>query len=232
MFNRSRGTQFQKPMSQLFAFPVPSIVRRGSQPQIKTDAAGAFEWSRSKCLALALHNCSVCHGAGLKLARRELRPCKCVLRAIFRICYRHFMKCVTQERHLSQVLYGRIGPASKRRTWGRPNEEFIADFCLLSRRALDEPEHRLFRYHYLLGADWSLCTRKLGITRGDFFHAVYRVEQKLGLMFAEVKPFALFPIDQYYASTVGRVTGPSTQPEPVSNQKKRNERPAVMTAGA
>ena len=85
--------------------------------------------------------------------------------------------------------------------WGLKNEEFIADFCLVSRRVLDEHEHRLFKYHFLLGADWKLCCRKLKMDRGAFFHDVYRIEQKLGRTFRELEPHALFPIDEYFGST-------------------------------
>jgi hypothetical protein len=74
----------------------------------------------------------------------------------------------------------------------------MADFCLVTRRALTESEHQLFRYHFLLGADWKLCTRKLNMDRGNFFHAVYRIEQKLGRMFRELQPYALFPLADYF----------------------------------
>jgi hypothetical protein len=33
---------------------------------------------------------------------------------------------------------------------------------------------------------WKLCCRQLGTDRGNFFHAVYRIEQKLGRVFAEL----------------------------------------------
>ena len=56
----------------------------------------------------------------------------------------------------------------------------------------------MFRYHFLLGADWKLCTRKLDIDRGNFFHAVYRIEQKLGRVFRELEPYSLFPLDEYF----------------------------------
>lgn len=158
-----------------------------------------MEWNRSETLALASHACTQCHGSGLRLGRSNTwTPCNCVLRAIFRICFDRFSRCVTQEKSLSRVSLephlGRQRPS----TWGRKDEEFIADFCLISRRTLDAEEQRLFRYHFLLGADWKLCTRKLGMDRGNFFHAVYRVEQKLGRAFREVEPYALFPIDEYY----------------------------------
>jgi hypothetical protein len=83
-------------------------------------------------------------------------------------------------------------------TWGRKDEEFIADFTLVARRHLTEEEHRLFRFHFLLGADWKLCTRQLKMDRGNFFHAVYRIEQKLGKVFRELEPYALFPLDDYF----------------------------------
>ena len=75
-------------------------------------------------------------------------------------------------------------------TRGRKDEEFVADFCLVARRALSDCEHKLFRYHFLLGADWKLCTRKLGIDRGTFFRRVYRIEQKLSRVFRELERMA------------------------------------------
>ena len=158
-----------------------------------------MDWTRSETLALALHRCTQCHGSGLRLARRgSLAPCNCVLRSIFRICYNRFIKCATQEKHLSRISLEPHAGRKRPSTWGRKDEEYIADFGLVARRALTEHEHRLFRYHFLLGADWKLCARKLGIDRGNFFHSVYRIEQKLGRMFREVEPYALFPLDEYF----------------------------------
>ena len=77
----------------------------------------------------------------------------------------------------------------------------MADFCLVTERVLSSYEHRIFRYHYLLGADWKLVTRKLNIDRGTFFHEIYRIEQKLGRIFRELEPYALFPIDEYMNCT-------------------------------
>ena len=116
----------------------------------------------------------------------------------FRICYERFTRCVTQEKHLSRVSLEPHAGRNRPNTWGRKDEEYIADFCLLSQRTLDPEEHRLFRYHFLLGADWKLCTRKLHLDRGNFFHAVYRIEQKLGRVFREVEPYSLFPLDEYF----------------------------------
>jgi hypothetical protein len=101
-------------------------------------------------------------------------------------------------------------------TWGRKDEEYIADFCLVSRRSLDESEYRLFRYHFLLGADWKLCCRRLGLERGNFFHAVYRIEQKLGRVFRELEPYSLFPLDEYFQGP-SRLYDPKTgAPKPLN----------------
>ena len=84
---------------------------------------------------------------------------------------------------------------------GRKDEEFAADFCLVSRRTLSDFEYRVFKYHFLLGADFRLCCLRLGIDRGNFFHAIYRIEQKLGRIFRELEPYALFPLDEYFGGT-------------------------------
>lgn len=158
-----------------------------------------MEWTRSQTLALASHSCAQCRGSGLRLAKTiDVSPCNCVLRAIFRICYDRFIRCVEQERHLSKVTLepdrGRTRPS----TWGRKDEEYIADFSLIARRTLTDFEYRLFRFHFLLGADWNLCARQLKVDRGNFYHAVYRIEQKLGRTFRELEPYALFPLDEYF----------------------------------
>ena len=50
------------------------------------------------------------------------------------------------------------------------------------------------------------------MSRGNFFHAVYRIEQKLGRMFRELQPYPLFPLDDYFNGPSrfdrGRVTAP------------------------
>jgi hypothetical protein len=80
----------------------------------------------------------------------------------------------------------------------------MADFCLVSRRVLDEADHRVFRAHFLLGANWKLCCRQLNMDRGNFFHAVYRIEQQLGRAFAELEPYPLFPLDEYFSGMLRR----------------------------
>lgn len=161
-------------------------------------------WSRSDTIALAKESCTQCQGLGLRnyIKKEEPAPCNCVLRGIFRACYNRFRHCVEKEKHMTQARIQIVGARERRQVWGRRDEEYIADFCLVSRRYLDDNEYRLFRYHFLLGADWKLCCRRLKIDRGTFFHSIYRIQQKLGRVFRELEPYALFPVDEYFGGSV------------------------------
>jgi hypothetical protein len=102
---------------------------------------------------------------------------------------------------MSRVSLEFTSGRDKRLAYGRKDEEYAADFCLVSRRTLDEAEYRVFKFHFLLGADWKLCCRRLNIDRGNFFHTVYRIDQKLGRVFRELKPYGLYPLDEYFRNT-------------------------------
>jgi hypothetical protein len=158
-----------------------------------------MEWTRSDTLALAAPQCSYCQGLGLKDGLdNRLEPCNCVLRCIFRACYSHFRHCVAQDRHLSVSRLELVNGSASHYNWGRKDEEYIADFCIVTKRTLSEVEYRVFKYHCLLGADWRLCCRKLNTDRGTFFHVLYRIESKLGRMFRELKPYGLYPLAEYF----------------------------------
>ena len=83
-------------------------------------------------------------------------------------------------------------------TWGRKDEEYCADFVLVARRTLTLEEYRVFNWHLVLGADWKLVARQTRMDRGNFFHTVYRIQQKLGRKFRELTPYPLFPLDDYF----------------------------------
>lgn len=162
-----------------------------------------MEWNRSETLALAKNSCMQCHGLGLHLGRRgSLNPCNCVLRAIFRACLTRFRHCATKEKYMSKISLEFIPGRERNLSWGRKDEEYMADFILVSRRNLTEIEYQVFKFHFLLGADWKLCCWRLKIDRGSFFHAVYRIQQKLGRVFRELQPYSLFPLDEYFHGTV------------------------------
>lgn len=161
-----------------------------------------MQWTRSDTLALASPRCAFCHGLGLRDGRdNRQEPCNCVLRQIFRACYSRFRVCATQDKYIAhahlEVIYG----SHSSYNWGRKDEEYVADFCLVSRRVLNDAEHRIFRYHFLLGADWRLCCRKLRMDRGNFFHMLYRIEAKLGRVYRELKPYGLYPLRDYFENS-------------------------------
>jgi len=172
-----------------------------------------FTWNRSEVIGLAKETCAHCLGYGMRDIN-ELgvpSPCGCVLRSVFRICNRKFRYLATQEKHISQARMEHTNGKDQRMAWGRREEEFMADFCITARRVLSEREHKLFRFHYLLGADWKLCCRQLKMERGNFFHEVYKVQEKLGRVFRELRPYALFPLDEYFGGTV-RGAAPTRTP--------------------
>ena len=160
-----------------------------------------MDWNQTDLTVLAKGSCRVCGGSGMrKESETRLAPCGCALRNIFRVCYERFQLCALHRNRISRVSYERASSGkSHRGTWSRKEEEYVADFELLSRRTLDEAHYKLFRYHFVLGADWKLCMRKLGISRGNFFHAIYRIEEWLGKAFYEVEPYALYPPRDYFA---------------------------------
>jgi hypothetical protein len=160
-----------------------------------------MEWTRSETLALAMNTCTQCHGLGLMRGRGGSNsPCNCVLRAIFRVCYRRFQEIARVERRVSTVRLEMGHGAEGRIFYSRKDEEYLADFCLVAKRTLTEAEHDIFRFHFLLGADWKLCCRRLNVDRGTFFHAVYRIQQKLGRTFRDLQPYPLYPLADYFSS--------------------------------
>ena len=166
-----------------------------------------MQWDRSHALGLSRSRCKRCQGSGLRVIRASIEvPCGCVFRSVFRICYRRFRECVALGDHTSSVSLECTRGSECRRAYSRKTEEFAADFCLVSRRELDDFEHKIFRYHFLLGADWRLCCGKLRMDRADFFYHIYRIEQKLGRVFAELEPYPLFPLDEYFGGTIPRET--------------------------
>lgn len=158
-----------------------------------------MEWNRSNTIGLAKASCACCGGQGLRPVHKHRQaPCNCVFRAVFRACFNRFRECVAKGEATSTVTLEACRGRDGRRTYSRKREEYMADFCLVSKRLLDEQEHRVFRFHFLLGADWKLCCRQLKMDRGSFFHMVYRIEQKLGRGFAEIQPYPLYPVSEYF----------------------------------
>jgi hypothetical protein len=159
-----------------------------------------MKWDRSETIALAKESCVSCDGQGQSCIRwGRPSPCNCVLRAIFRACYARFRHCVTKEKFMSKVSLVPCHGKDQKMTYARLDEDYIADFSKVSRNALDNVEYNIFRYHFLLGADWRLCCRQMNIDRGTYFHTLYRIQHKLGRVYRELQPYALYPISEYFA---------------------------------
>lgn len=154
--------------------------------------------------------------------RGKETPCDCVFRAIFRICHARFRRCIQSEPHMSwshnerRIRSGNGSAAGRslsaasgrpvRARYGYPDQEYMADFLAIAKRVLGERtrEHRVFRWHFLYGADFRLVNRKLGRPPGDriVFHDFYRIEARLGRAFAECEPYGLYPLDEYFGGAV------------------------------
>jgi len=185
-----------------------------------TETTTGFNWNRSEVIGLARERCMHCHGNGMRHGGKGPtgQPCNCVLRAVFRACYNRFRQCATREKHFGRVRLEHVGGQDRRQSWGMKDEEYMADFMLTAQRALTAEDFRLFRFHFLLGADWKLCCRQMKIDRGTFFHSVYRMQQRLGRVFRELKPYSLFPLDEYFGGALKGVTPCTVRMMPRPNQ--------------
>jgi len=161
--------------------------------------------NQSNVIGLAKASCLLCDGVGVRIIRKDTEvTCNCTFRAIFRACLNRFRTCTISAEHVGSVSLDFCQGFDGKRSYSRKREEYLADFCLVSRRTLDDAEHTLFRFHFLLGADWKMCCRRLNLDRGSFFHMVYRIEQKLGRTFCELEPYALYPLDEYFGGVIQR----------------------------
>src|SRR4051812_45467914 len=105
-----------------------------------------MEWTRSDTLALASNTCTHCRGVGLRVGRAgSIRPCFCVLRAIFRACYGRFKNCLDKAKYVTQVTIDPVPGRENRQSYSRKDEEYVADFCLVTRRCLTDGEYRIFK---------------------------------------------------------------------------------------
>ena len=178
------------------------------------DVAPAVEarppWTRSEAIGVAKAACGFCHGYGLvPVLHGEAVPCKCVFRAIFRICHSRYRECEAMVMHTNGVGIERAGGPSGYRLYSRKRQEFTADFALVAHRTLDPEEHDVFRLHFLGRAVWRACCHALGLDRGTFFHRVYSLTERLGRTFAELRPYPLYPVSAYFG---GIVQSPETLP--------------------
>lgn len=187
-------------------------------------------WDRSNTIGMAVEGCAYCKGNGTRATYKgsHIKPCNCVFHRIFRACLARFRDCAQNGTPFGTVSWEFCAGPGGRRVYSRKQEEFMADFCLIAKRVLSEADYKIFRFYFLLGADWKMCAARLKLDRGNFFHAVYRVERILGKAFAEVQPYPLYPLDEYFGGTVKKK---ARTPEPVALPAARPARKVFNVTG-
>jgi hypothetical protein len=144
---------------------------------------------RGIALALAKRECIYREGTGM-LSRSI---CNCVYREAFRHCFRMFFKLEQEPKFLSRVDLTRDGPRGSRSTSdGLHNFNFSRPKRRVLRRLLSDDQAHAERRRVesfqapLPGRrDMEMCCQQLKIDRGPFFHAVYRIQNKLGRAYIE-----------------------------------------------
>jgi hypothetical protein len=198
--HESRQTKKMLVLAPRRDLPEVSALHDAAHQKSTKEVVVTMEWNRSETIALAKQSCTLCHGMGLRSSwGSRVAPCNCVLRAIFRVCYARFRHCSEKQECLTQKSFEYLpGSGEIAVTYSRKDEEYCADFVSLARRNLSPQEYQIFRFHFLLGADWKLCCGRLQMSRGLFFHAVYRIQKKLGRVYRETRPYPLFPVYEYF----------------------------------
>lgn len=172
-----------------------------------------MNWTQSNTIAMAKTGCEFCNGLGLGAS--SAAPCKCVLRAVYRACRSRFVQCMHAANHAGTVkLEFTGGRAENRQVFGRRNEEYCADFALVSKRYLNEKEYKLFRYHVMLGADAKLIARREQVPEWAVQAAISSMEAKLGAAYSSVRPYTLFPLDEYFSQVLHNGVPSQGTPEP------------------
>lgn len=150
-------------------------------------------WTRKHTIGIAPTNCSACFGEGLVRRHNRVKPCECVLRRIFDLCTTFYFQAeVILEGHINTT---RIPHAPE---WGPDQRlqqlaDYRADYLAVTRRALRCPELRsIWHRYFLLSTPWQAFNRGK-----DVFHDIYKIKRIAGRAYAELKPFALYPVEDY-----------------------------------
>lgn len=152
----------------------------------------ASEW-----MALSYASCKFCFGTGVRLfgVGHVETVCNCCNRGVCRSvvrAYKFYSESIGQTLRSPQLSDGSNRQA--RRTGGNRQAEWCADVWLCAKRNLTPRQWQIFRRHHIGGEQWN----QFGIEWGVFWHEKYRLEQILGRVFRELKPYALFPTDEYF----------------------------------
>lgn len=144
-------------------------------------------FAANELYCLAAERCG-CKGAGWQYdTSQDGDVCKCVQKTRFRDCLQHYHSIECSPTYV--------------------RAEFRADFELAARRTLDPLDLAVFRAYHVWGLAWPECLAALGrlrrngvlphraINRGQLFHAVYRIEERVG---RELELAGMHPTRLYY----------------------------------
>lgn len=133
------------------------------------------QWRRDRIAEVyALTGCKVCNETGRRYGKGT---CHCVLRRACRIA-------VGKWRSVQHRFPGRFKEIL-----------FRCDVEIAAAHVLDALHMQVFRLHFLYYQDWRACCLALGLDKGAFFHAVYRIEGRLG---RELLRRGIFPLEVYF----------------------------------
>jgi hypothetical protein len=169
---------------------------------------------RSEYLAISQTGCVNCCGLG-HVRNNPEKTCGCVWRSIARAVLRKFKECAVGD-SLHPVELDSVRQTGRRAVgFVRNKQNYCADVYLTAKRHLSASHWDIFRLYFLLGADYKLCGRRLGINRGMLFHAVYNIEEQMGRVWATLAPYPLYPCKNYFSVTDRPVdVSPLPVPEP------------------
>ena len=170
------------------------------------------DWDRAN-IGMSTETCKYCSGHGTRVIYKNTkRQCNCVYRSIFRACLARYRDCRETGTTFGTVSWDYCPKG--RRFYSRKQEDYMADFFLVSRRSLDTEDFQIFQLFFLMGADWRFVSDRHKMARGNFFHAIYRIERTLGRVFAELKPYALYPLDEYFGGKITKASALPAESEP------------------
>ena len=156
-------------------------------------------------MTFASEQCSFCFGYGqIRTGFNKANLCKCVLKQVFRLCYRKYFECDVANPRL------RVGVIGSALSCSFPSSEYRADFWLACFKSCVSPEQQLLVLHYYFHHSpydqvIPIIGKAIGdpdYKRGEFFHAVYRTESRLGRALLDL---GLFPFQKYFATKTGKM---------------------------
>lgn len=153
-------------------------------------------WRHELVFGLSDVRCTRCYGSGVVPSGA---PCGCVTRKIFRICAGRYLECRLSACHGLESMW-QLWIERQGERWKSKALEYCLDFDLIARRSLSVKDRRILYEHLLGEEEGPRLAAKMGMTRGYFFHQVYRIMQTLGKAFAECRPYPLYPLSAYFGA--------------------------------